>query len=56
MKAGCYQFNPAFGKKEENLNRVASALKNAGLQLLVLPVRQAGIEECVSLLAFSILA
>lgn len=37
MKAGCYQFNPVFGKKEENLNRVAFALKNADLQLLVLP-------------------
>lgn len=37
MKAGCYQFDPAFGKKEENLNRVAYALKNTDLQLLVLP-------------------
>ncbi|MBI5674440.1 MAG: acyltransferase [Nitrospirae bacterium] len=37
MKAGCYQFDPAFGEKEENLNRVASALKNADLNLLVLP-------------------
>jgi predicted amidohydrolase len=37
MKAGLYQFNPAFGRKEENLNKVASALKDADLQLLVLP-------------------
>ncbi len=37
MKAGCYQFDPAFGKKEENLKKVASALNNADLQLLVLP-------------------
>lgn len=37
MKAGLYQFNPSFGKKEENLKKVASVLKNADLQLLVLP-------------------
>ncbi|MEW6713499.1 MAG: nitrilase-related carbon-nitrogen hydrolase [Nitrospirota bacterium] len=37
MKAGCYQFDPAFWKKEGNLNRVESALVNADLQLLVLP-------------------
>lgn len=37
MKAGCYQFDPAFGKKEANLTKVASALINADLQLLVLP-------------------
>lgn len=37
MKAGLYQFNPSFGKKEENLNKVASALKDADLDLLVLP-------------------
>jgi len=37
MKAGFYQFNPTFGKKEENLKKVLSAVKNAHLDLLVLP-------------------
>jgi predicted amidohydrolase len=37
MKAGFYQFNPTFGKKEENLKKVLSAVKDAHLDLLVLP-------------------
>jgi predicted amidohydrolase len=37
MKAGIFQFNPVFGKKEENLKKVASALKDTDLDLLVLP-------------------
>lgn len=37
MKAGFYQFNPAFGKKDENLSKVLSALKDADIDLLVLP-------------------
>lgn len=37
MKAGFYQFNPAFGKKEENLNKVLSAITDTDADLLVLP-------------------
>lgn len=37
MKAGFYQFNPIFGKKDENLKKVLSAVKSAELELLVLP-------------------
>jgi len=37
MKAGFYQFNPSFGKKEANIRKVVSAVKNADLDLLVLP-------------------
>src|SRR4030066_1135172 len=37
MKAGFYQFNPTFGKKEENLKKVLSAVKDAQVDLLVLP-------------------
>jgi len=37
MKAGFYQFDPSFGKKKENLERVLSAVKDADIDLLVLP-------------------
>jgi predicted amidohydrolase len=37
MKAGFYQFSPVFGKRDENLKKVLSALKNTELDLLVLP-------------------
>jgi len=37
MKAGFYQFNPSFGKKEENIGKVISVLTNADIDLLVLP-------------------
>lgn len=37
MKAGFYQFSPVFGKKDENLKKVSSVLKNTELELLVLP-------------------
>lgn len=37
MKAGFYQFAPAFGRKEENIGKVISALKNVDMDLLVLP-------------------
>ncbi|MBM4146814.1 MAG: acyltransferase [Nitrospira sp.] len=37
MKAGFYQFNPAFGKKEENLKKVLSAITDADADLIVLP-------------------
>jgi 5-aminopentanamidase len=37
MKAGFYQFNPVFGKKEENLKKVLSAITDADADLLVLP-------------------
>ncbi len=37
MKAGLYQFNPSFGEKEKNLDRIASVIKNADVELLVLP-------------------
>jgi 5-aminopentanamidase len=37
MKAGFYQFNPTFGKKEENLKKVLSVIKDADADLLVLP-------------------
>jgi predicted amidohydrolase len=36
-KAGLFQFNPTFGKKEENIKKVFSALSDADLDLLVLP-------------------
>ena len=37
MKAGLYQFNPSFGEKEKNLEEVMSAVKDADVELLVLP-------------------
>ena len=37
MKAAFYQFNPMFGKKDENIVQVISAVKDADLDLLVLP-------------------
>ena len=37
MKAGFYQFNPLFGRKEENIGKVISASGNADIDLLVLP-------------------
>src|SRR3989337_3472337 len=37
MKAGFYQFSPAFGNKDGNLKKVMSAVKDADLDLLVLP-------------------
>jgi len=37
MKAAFYQFTPLFGKKEENIAKVISAVKDANLDLLVLP-------------------
>lgn len=37
MKTGCYQYDAAFGEKDKNLNKVASALKDIDLKLLVLP-------------------
>jgi len=37
MKAGFYQFSPMFGKKDENLKKVSSVLKDTELDLLVLP-------------------
>ncbi len=37
LKIGFYQFNPIFGKKEENLQKVISALENTGDALIVLP-------------------
>jgi predicted amidohydrolase len=37
MKAAFYQFTPLFGKKEENIAKVIAAVKDADLDLLVLP-------------------
>jgi predicted amidohydrolase len=37
MKAGFYQFQPLFGKKDENLKKVSSVLRGADLDLVVLP-------------------
>jgi len=37
MKAGFYQFNPAFGEKENNIQTVISAVRRSGADLLVLP-------------------
>lgn len=37
MRAGCYQFNPDFGKKEDNLRKILFASKDQALDLLVLP-------------------
>ena len=37
MKAGFYQFNPVFGKKEKNLAKVANALEGINAELMVLP-------------------
>jgi predicted amidohydrolase len=37
MKAGLYQFSPSFAKKEENIAKVVSALKDVDVELLVLP-------------------
>ncbi len=37
MKAGFYQFNPSFGKKEENIEKVVLAVRETDIDLLVLP-------------------
>ncbi len=37
MRVGFYQFNPVFGKKDANLKKAASAIKDADIGLLVLP-------------------
>jgi predicted amidohydrolase len=37
MKAAFYQFTPLFGKKDENIAKVIAAVKDADLDLLVLP-------------------
>src|SRR5512135_2841357 len=37
MKAGFYQFNPLFGEKGKNLQKVLSALHNTDANLIVLP-------------------
>jgi predicted amidohydrolase len=37
MRAGFYQYNPVFGKKEENLKNVLSAVSNADADIIVLP-------------------
>ncbi|MCK5139625.1 MAG: acyltransferase, partial [Thermodesulfovibrionia bacterium] len=37
MRAAFYQFNPSFGKKEENVKKVLSAVKDIKVELLVLP-------------------
>ncbi len=37
MKAGFFQFAPVFGKKDENIKKVLSVLKNADADLIVLP-------------------
>jgi predicted amidohydrolase len=37
MKAGFYQFSPAFGNKEGNLKRVLSAVRDTDVDLIVLP-------------------
>jgi predicted amidohydrolase len=37
MKAAFYQYDPVFGKKDENLQKVLSALQDADTDLLVLP-------------------
>lgn len=37
MKTAFYQFNPKFGKKEENQQKVVAVLKEADMDLLVLP-------------------
>ncbi len=37
MKAGFFQFDPVFGKKDENLDKVLSALQTADADLIVLP-------------------
>ncbi|RJR14625.1 MAG: acyltransferase [Nitrospiraceae bacterium] len=37
MKVGFYQFSPAFGEKEKNINKVVTAIKDTDAHLLVLP-------------------
>jgi predicted amidohydrolase len=37
MKIGIYQFAPQFGKKQENLTRIESALQKVDAELVVLP-------------------
>lgn len=37
MKAAFYQYNPLFGKKDKNLEKVLSAVQDADTDLLVLP-------------------
>jgi len=37
IKAGFYQFSPLFGEKDKNISKVVSAVRDAELDLLVLP-------------------
>jgi 5-aminopentanamidase len=37
MRAGFYQFEPVFGEKERNIDKVVHALKNVDADLIVLP-------------------
>lgn len=37
IRTGFYQYNPFFGQREKNIDKVATALKDATLDLLVLP-------------------
>ena len=37
MKAGFYQFNPVFGEKHKNIDKVIRAVQDAEIELLVLP-------------------
>ena len=37
LTVGYYQFNPAFGKIRENLDRVLSALDDVEADIIVLP-------------------
>jgi len=37
LKVGFYQFNPTFGKKDENLKGVLSVVEDADVNLLILP-------------------
>lgn len=37
LRVGYYQFRPAFGKTEKNLNKIVSALKKVNVDLVVLP-------------------
>ena len=37
MKAAFYQFNPVFGEKEDNLNKIVEVVRQSDAELLVLP-------------------
>lgn len=37
MKAGYFQFNPEFGNKEKNIDKIATAVKQSNVDLIVLP-------------------